>query len=102
MKVLFIGDIVGTWAEKHFKKVLPSLKANINPHMIIANGENAAAGRGITAAIAKELFEWGVHGITMGNHTWDQKEIFEFIDDEERMVRPANFPKEHRDRDDDH
>jgi len=71
--------------------VLPTLKTKFNPHIIIANGENAAAGRGITYRIAQELFELGIHGITMGNHTWDNKEIFEFIDSEPRMIRPANY-----------
>ncbi|TDF98153.1 TIGR00282 family metallophosphoesterase [Paenibacillus piri] len=93
MRILFIGDIVGSVGRNAMKTYLPKLKTKLNPHFIIANGENSAAGRGITANIAKELFELGVHGLTMGNHTWDQKEIFDFIDDEERMVRPANFPK---------
>ncbi|MCR8630732.1 MULTISPECIES: TIGR00282 family metallophosphoesterase [Paenibacillus] len=93
MRILFIGDIVGSVGRKAVKACLPRLKTKLNPTFIIANGENAAAGRGITAAITKELFELGVHGITMGNHTWDQKDIFDFIDDEDRMVRPANFPK---------
>lgn len=74
------------------KESLPHLKSKYNPHIIIANGENAAGGRGITGAIAREFFDWGIHGLTMGNHTWDNKEIFDFIDDEPRMVRPANFP----------
>jgi len=72
--------------------MLPSLKSKYQPHIIIVNGENSAAGRGITKAIANEFFNWGVHGITMGNHTWDNKDIFEFIDDEARIIRPANFP----------
>ncbi|AFC31803.1 YmdB [Paenibacillus mucilaginosus 3016] len=92
MRLLFIGDIVGSVGRKALKACLPGLKSKYNPTWIIANGENAAAGRGITQAITKELYEMGVHGITMGNHTWDQKEIFDFIDKEERMVRPANFP----------
>ncbi len=61
--------------------------------MVIVNGENAAGGRGINSSIVKEFFDSGVHGITMGNHTWDQKEIFDFIDSEDRLIRPANFPK---------
>ncbi|MDQ0059739.1 TIGR00282 family metallophosphoesterase [Paenibacillus harenae] len=89
--VLFIGDIVGNVGRSALKRVLPALKSKYNPHIIIVNGENAAAGRGITANIAKEFFEWGVHGITMGNHTWDNKDLFEWIDDEPRLVRPANF-----------
>lgn len=92
MKLIFIGDIVGSPGRRAVKETLPYLKSKYNPHIVIANGENAAAGRGITHAIARQLFEQGVHGITMGNHTWDNKDIFEFIDDEPRMVRPANFP----------
>ncbi|MFB5759651.1 TIGR00282 family metallophosphoesterase [Paenibacillus medicaginis] len=92
MNVLFIGDVVGNVGRKALRENLPFLKEKFKPHFIIVNGENAAAGRGITGAIAREFFDWGVHGITMGNHTWDNKEIFEFIDDEPRMIRPANFP----------
>lgn len=73
--------------------MLPYIKSHFHPDMIIANAENAASGRGITAKIANELFELGIHGITMGNHTWDNKDIFDFIDQEKRMVRPANFPE---------
>lgn len=73
MKVVFIGDIVGNVGRDTVKRLLPWLKDKYNPHIIIANGENAAGGRGITATIARELFEWGVHGITMGNHTWVRK-----------------------------
>jgi metallophosphoesterase (TIGR00282 family) len=92
MKVLFIGDIVGNTGRNALKQVLPSLRSKFSPHIIIVNGENAAAGRGITAQIAREFFEWGVHGITMGNHTWDNKDIFDWIEEEPRLVRPANFP----------
>lgn len=89
---MFIGDIVGSAGRNAVKKLLPQLKNKWNPTFIIANGENAAAGRGITHKIVNELYEQGVHGITMGNHTWDHKEIFDFIDVGERLVRPANFP----------
>ncbi|QHT60768.1 TIGR00282 family metallophosphoesterase [Paenibacillus lycopersici] len=94
MNVLFIGDIVGNVGRAAVKKVLPALQSKYNPHIIIANGENAAAGRGITSAIVKELLDAGVHGITMGNHTWDNKDIFEWLDDQPRIVRPANFAPE--------
>ncbi|MCR2805088.1 TIGR00282 family metallophosphoesterase [Paenibacillus soyae] len=94
MNVLFIGDIVGNVGRNALKKTLPALRDKYKPHIIIVNGENAAAGRGITRTIAREFFEWGVHGITMGNHTWDNKDIFEWIDEEPRIVRPANFSPE--------
>lgn len=94
MKILFIGDIVGSVGRAAIKQVLPGLKSKHRPDFIIANGENAAAGRGITRSIANELFELGIHAITMGNHTWDNKDIFEFIDSEGRLIRPANFAKE--------
>ncbi|MEF3352491.1 TIGR00282 family metallophosphoesterase [Paenibacillus sp. GYB006] len=94
MKVLFIGDIVGSVGRKALKENLPLLKTKYNPHIIIANGENSASGRGITQSIARQFFDWGVHGITMGNHTWDNRDIFEFIDDEPRLIRPANFPED--------
>ena len=92
MKVLFIGDIVGNTGRQALRQTLPQLKKKYAPDLVIANGENAAAGRGITAAIAREFFDWGVHGITMGNHTWDNKDIIDFIDDEPRLIRPANYP----------
>jgi len=92
MKVVFIGDIVGSVGRGAVKKLLPWLKDKYQPHIVIANAENAAGGRGINAAIARELFEWGVHGLTMGNHTWDNRDIFELIDREPRLVRPANLP----------
>lgn len=94
MKVVFIGDIVGNVGRDTVKRLLPWIREKYQPHFIIANGENAAGGRGINAAITRELFDWGVHGITMGNHTWDNRDIFEFIEDESRMVRPANLAPE--------
>lgn len=92
MKLLFIGDIVGSPGREIVKDYLPRLKRKYQPAFIVANGENAANGKGITEKIGKELFEAGVHAITLGNHTWDNKEIFDFIDREDRMIRPANFP----------
>lgn len=94
IKVLFIGDIVGNVGRKAVQTYLPILKQKYNPHIVIANGENAAGGRGLTSAVAQALFEAGIHGLTLGNHAWDQKEIFDFIDNDERIVRPANYPKD--------
>lgn len=93
IRVLFIGDIVGSVGRKALEETLPKLRDKYDPTFIIANGENAAGGRGLTGAIAKFLFDLGIHGITMGNHTWDNKDIFDFIDREARLVRPANFPE---------
>lgn len=92
MKLLFIGDVVGAPGRAMLQEYLPLLKSRFQPDIVVVNGENAAGGRGITAEIARQFFEWGVHCITMGNHTWDNKAIFDFIDDEPRLVRPANYP----------
>jgi hypothetical protein len=92
MRLVFIGDIVGAVGRRALKESLPKLKKLYPNAVYIANGENAAAGRGITAALAKEFFDQGIHGLTMGNHTWDNKDIFTWIDNEPRLVRPANFP----------
>ncbi len=72
--------------------MLPYLKEKYRPDFIVANGENAASGRGITQPIANVFFEQGIQALTMGNHTWDNKAIFDFIDVEKRIVRPANYP----------
>ncbi len=92
MRILFIGDVVGSSGRRAVSFLLPKLKDKYRPDFVLVNGENAAGGRGITLKIAKQLFEWGADGITLGNHAWDNKEIFEFIDQEKRIVRPANYP----------
>jgi len=94
MKVIFIGDIVGSIGREAVEKYLPRLKKKYTPDVVIANGENAAAGRGITQKIYQQLLQVGVDVITMGNHTWDNKDIFEFIDDADYLIRPANFSEE--------
>ncbi|WP_284140022.1 TIGR00282 family metallophosphoesterase [Virgibacillus sp. LDC-1] len=93
MKILFIGDVVGSPGREMVKEYLPRLKEKYKPNMTIINGENAASGKGITEKIYKQFLEWGAQVITMGNHTWDKKEIFEFIEDAKYMIRPANFPE---------
>lgn len=92
MKVLFVGDVVGSPGREMLNDYLPRLKNKYQPDVIIANGENAAGGRGINQEIARSFFSWGVHVITMGNHTWDNRDIFQFIDEESRLIRPANYP----------
>ncbi|SER08330.1 hypothetical protein SAMN04487944_101169 [Gracilibacillus ureilyticus] len=93
MRILFIGDVVGSPGRDMVQEYLPKLKAKYQPHISIVNGENAASGKGITEKIYKNLLEWGANAITMGNHTWDKKDIFQFIDDAPYMVRPGNLPE---------
>lgn len=92
MRVLFIGDVVGSMGREMITEYLPRLKKKFRPQVTIVNGENAAAGRGITEKIYKKFLQDGVDVVTMGNHTWDNRDIFEFIDQAKKMVRPANFP----------
>lgn len=93
MRVLFIGDVVGSMGREMITEYIPRLKKKFRPQVTIVNGENAAAGRGITEKIYKKFLQDGVDVVTMGNHTWDNRDIFEFIDQAKKMVRPANFPE---------
>lgn len=93
LRVLFIGDVVGSLGRDTVTTYLPRLKKKYRPQVTILNGENAASGRGITGKIYKKFLADGVDVVTMGNHTWDNRDIFEFIDDAKKMVRPANFPE---------
>lgn len=92
MKVLFIGDIVGHSGRAAVARILPELASEQSWDLCIANAENSAGGKGITPAIAAELLGTGIDVLTMGNHTWDNKEIFKFIDEAHYLVRPANYP----------
>tara|TARA_Y100000994_G_C15579623_1_gene395991 strand:- start:28 stop:843 length:816 start_codon:yes stop_codon:yes gene_type:complete len=91
MRVLVCGDIVGKSGRNAIKRELPSLKKNKKLDFIIANGENAASGFGITKKICKELYSVGVDVITSGNHIWDQKEIVQHIETDKRLIRPCNY-----------
>ncbi len=92
MKVLLIGDVIGQPGREICEAILPRLKAKYGVDLTIANGENAAGGIGITEPVARELFALGIDVLTMGNHVWDKREIFDFIDREPRIVRPLNYP----------
>ncbi len=94
MKVLFIGDIVGSPGRKAIKQYIGDVHKEYGFDYCIANGENTAGGSGITCVIAKELYSYGIHCITMGNHTWSKREITNFIDSDEKIIRPANYPSE--------
>jgi hypothetical protein len=93
MRILFIGDIVGSPGREIVTKHLAEIVARERADLVIINGENSAAGFGITPKIADELFALGADVITGGNHSWDKKEIQEYIPNEPRLLRPANFPK---------
>jgi len=92
MRLLFIGDIIGRPGRDVISSQLPRLKDILKPDFVIANAENAAGGFGLTRAVADELFGAGVDCITTGNHWADQREILSFIDDEDRILRPRNYP----------
>ncbi|MDF2946052.1 MAG: metallophosphoesterase [Bacillales bacterium] len=93
MKILFIGDIVASPGRSILKEYLPKLKSKYYPDVIIANAENASGGKGLNQKSYRELLDMGINIITMGNHTWDQKEIFDYIDEVDNITRPANFPQ---------
>ena len=93
MRLLFIGDVVGSLGRETITEYVPKLKKKYHPQVTIINGENAASGRGITEKIYKKFLQDGADVVTLGNHAWDNKDIFEFIDTAKKMVRPANFPK---------
>jgi hypothetical protein len=93
MRVLFIGDIVGSPGREVVRERLKDLVATQQIDLVIANGENSAAGFGITPRIAEELFGYGVEVLTGGNHSWDKREILDFMAHEPRLLRPANFPE---------
>jgi metallophosphoesterase (TIGR00282 family) len=91
MRVLFIGDIVGSPGRQIVRDRLADLVEHQHIDLVIANGENSAAGFGITPRIAEELLQTGIEVLTGGNHSWDRREIFDFIPHEPRLLRPANF-----------
>ena len=92
MKLLFIGDIVGSPGRKAVAELLPGLRAAHGIDVVIANGENSAGGSGITPATAAGIFAAGVDVITSGDHLWDQKEVTVLLQTEPRFVRPLNYP----------
>src|SRR4051795_2459912 len=93
MRLLFVGDVVGRSGRTILLDRLPGLRRDWNLDLVIVNGENAAGGFGITEAIYGELIDAGADAITLGNHSWDQREALVFIERAPRLVRPANYPK---------
>ena len=93
LRLLFLGDIIGEPGRKAVIEMLPALKSSWGLDFVVANGENAAAGRGITPKLAIDLLRCGVAVITTGDHVWDQKDVVGFIETEPRLLRPINYPE---------
>lgn len=93
MKILFIGDIVGKPGRRAVRELLPGIIEERRIDFVIANCENAAAGFGVTAEIIEELYGAHIDVLTSGNHIWDKKEVMEFVDNFETLLRPANYPE---------
>lgn len=92
MIVLVVGDIHGKPGRRILKAALPRLRKESGAALVVANGENAAGGAGITGDVVREIFDAGVHVITGGNHTWHNRDAYQTLDAEPRLLRPANFP----------
>jgi metallophosphoesterase (TIGR00282 family) len=92
MKVLFIGDVVGGPGRRGLRDAMPGLRERYEPDVVIANGENSAGGIGITERTAGELFDAGADVITTGNHVYRHKEVYDYLDRSDRVIRPANYP----------
>jgi 2',3'-cyclic-nucleotide 2'-phosphodiesterase len=92
MRLLFIGDVVGKPGREGLAAAMPALRAERMPDLVVVNGENAAGGVGITKETAEELFEAGADVITLGNHTYRHRDVYPYLESEQRILRPANFP----------
>jgi metallophosphoesterase (TIGR00282 family) len=92
MRILCVGDIVGKPGRRAVAGLVPGLRRELNIDLVIANGENAAAGRGLTSSTANEIFAGRVDVITSGNHIWDDKEIIPHLEGDIAILRPANYP----------
>jgi metallophosphoesterase (TIGR00282 family) len=93
VRLLFIGDVVGSPGRRAVEALLPGLRERHEPDFVVVNGENSAGGVGITERVARSFFGLGVDAITLGNHAYRHSEVYEYLDREERIVRPANYPR---------
>lgn len=92
MRILFIGDIVGKPGRQAVRDLLPGIRERYRSEFVVANGENAAGGFGLTPPVAEELFGYGIDVLTSGNHIWDRSDVLPLLDGDPRVVRPANYP----------
>ena len=93
MNILCVGDVVGSAGCRHLEQVLPAIKRQYAVDVCVVNGENSADGNGILPTSAKSLFQFGADVITTGNHVFHRREIYDYLDEQVGIVRPANFPK---------
>lgn len=93
MRLVFIGDVVGGTGRRALEAVMPKLRDRYQPDFLVVNGENSAGGLGINSKIARDWLAGPVDAITLGNHAYKQREVYEYLDREDRIVRPANYPK---------
>jgi 2',3'-cyclic-nucleotide 2'-phosphodiesterase len=91
MRLLFVGDVVGGIGRRSLRALLPELRERHQPDFVVVNGENAAGGVGITPRVAEELFGLGADALTLGNHAYRHREVYRYLDEEPRIVRPANY-----------
>ncbi len=93
MRILFIGDVVGSPGRAGLRETMPLLRERHQPDLVVVNGENSAGGAGITERTARDLFGSGASVITTGNHVYRHREVYPYLDREERVLRPANYPQ---------
>jgi len=93
MRLLFVGDVVGSPGRRALEQALPALRERHAPEWIVVNGENSAGGLGVTEKTAKAFFEMGADAITLGNHAYRHRDAYAYLDEERRIVRPANYVK---------
>jgi len=93
VRLVFVGDVVGSPGRRTIESLLPGLRDAHRADFVVVNGENAAGGIGITEKTARQIFAAGADAITLGNHVWKHSEVYDYLDTEERIVRPANYPK---------
>ena len=92
MRILFLGDVVGRSGRDAVTASLPTLRADLRTDLVVINGENASHGFGLAPEMAQAMFQAGADVITLGNHSWDRRELIPFIAQEPRLIRPLNFP----------
>jgi len=92
LRCMVVGDIIGKPGRQAVTHALPELRAELDLDMVIANGENLAAGAGLTPSLSEELLSSGVDVITSGNHIWDKREVYDYLDSDRPVLRPMNYP----------